>query len=72
MIYAALLSSHSEDSPGILPASDRSGAVLAGVGVVRAQPGIRYEIIQRASTAAPWTGWDGAGIRECIDRMVNR
>lgn len=71
MMYAALLSSHSEDSPGITGGPTLEAAVDAGGFVVRAQPGIRYEIVQRQSTE-PWRGRDGATVRELIERMVNR
>lgn len=73
MQYAAILSSHSDDSPGIIgPLASAAAAGAAGAAVCRAQPGIRAALVTRASDAQPWAGADGAAIREVIRRMVEQ
>ena len=74
MQYAALLSSHSEDSPGILgPHVSAAAAALEGAAVARAQPGLRFETVKRASAGQPWAGtWRGESVRELIEAMVRR
>jgi hypothetical protein len=74
MEYAALLSSHSQDSPGIIgPYSSPHAAASEGAAVARAQPGVRFETVKRRTPNEPWRGpWRGETIPELIESMVRR
>jgi hypothetical protein len=71
MTFYGALCSHASETAGDLVAGisrDRTTTIEYATAVCRAQPGIEFEVVSRASAQDSWLAATGESLRQVIDR----